>query len=144
MHNRDTSRHFETNQTGNARAYAFSDEPLIRMRNTAILPGKSKLDDMIASVEDGYYLMRTGNGQADSTSEFMFAVTMGYEIKNGKLGRAIQDTTISGIAFDMLKTVSMVSNEMKWESAGMCGKKQPMAVGMGGPAIKCEINIGGR
>jgi len=100
MHNKDTSRHFETNPTGNARAYAFSDEPLIRMRNTAILPGKSKLDDMIASVEDGYYLMKTGNGQADSTSEFMFAVTMGYEIKNGKLGRAIQDTTISGVAFD--------------------------------------------
>ena len=144
MHNKDSSRHFETNLTGNARAFSFSDEPLIRMRNTAILPGKSKLDDMISSVEDGYYLMKTGNGQADSTSEFMFAVTMGYEIKNGKLGRAIHDTTISGIAFDMLKTVSMVSDEMKWESAGMCGKKQPIPVGMGGPAIKCQINIGGR
>ena len=43
--------------TGNARAYTFSDEPLIRMRNTAILPGKDKLDDMIASIEDGYYLL---------------------------------------------------------------------------------------
>ena len=144
MHNKDSSRHFETNLTGNARAFLFSDEPLIRMRNTAILPGESKLEDMIKSVEDGYYLMKTGNGQADSTSEFMFAVTMGYEIKNGKLGRAIYDTTISGVAFDMLKTVSMVSDEMKWESAGMCGKKQPIPVGMGGPAIKCEINIGGR
>ena len=44
----------------------------------------------------------------------------------------------------MLKTVSMISDEMKWESAGMCGKKQPIPVGMGGPAIKCQINIGGR
>ena len=144
MHNKDSSRHFETNLTGNARAFSFSDEPLIRMRNTAILPGKSKLEEMISSVEDGYYLIKTGNGQADSTSEFMFAVSMGYEIKNGKLGRAIYDTTISGVAFDMLKTVSMVSDEMKWESAGMCGKKQPIPVGMGGPAIKCEINMGGR
>ena len=144
MHNKDSSRHFQTNLTGNARAFSFSDEPLIRMRNTAILPGESKLEDMISSVEDGYYLMKTGNGQADSTSEFMFAVTMGYEIKNGKLGRAIYDTTISGIAFDMLKTVSMVSDDMKWESAGMCGKKQPIPVGMGGPAIKCQINMGGR
>ena len=144
MHNKDSSRHFETNLTGNARAFSFSDEPLIRMRNTAILPGESKIEDMISSVEDGYYLMKTGNGQADSTSEFMFAVTMGYEIKNGKLGKAIFDTTISGVAFDMLKTVSMVSDEMKWESAGMCGKKQPIPVGMGGPAIKCTINMGGR
>jgi len=26
----------------------------------------------------------------------------------------------------------------------MCGKKQPMPVGMGGPAIRCKVSIGGR
>lgn len=114
------------------------------MRNTAILPGKSSLDEMIASIDDGYYLMNSGNGQADSTSEFTFGVTMGYEIKNGKLGKAIRDTTVSGVAFDMLKTVSMISKDMSWSCAGMCGKKQPIPVGMGGPAIKCKINIGGK
>jgi len=144
MHNKDSARHFESSPTGNARAFSFSDEPLIRMRNTAILPGESKVEDMIASVEDGYYLMKPGNGQADSTSEFMFAVNQGYEIKNGKLGKAILDTTISGIAFDMLKTVDMVSDDMTWVSFGMCGKKQPMPVGMGGPAIRCKVNLGGR
>jgi TldD protein len=71
-------------------------------------------------------------------------VTMGYEIKKGKLGRALLDTTVSGVAFDMLKTVSMVSTEFEWEDAGTCGKKQPMFVGMGGPAIKCEIALGGQ
>ena len=144
MHNKDSARHFESTPTGNARAFAFSDEPLIRMRNTAIMPGESKLEEMIASVEDGYYLMKPGNGQADSTSEFMFAVNQGYEIKNGKLGKALMDTTISGVAFDMLKTVDMVSDDMTWVSSGMCGKKQPMPVGMGGPAIRCKVNIGGR
>jgi len=66
------------------------------------------------------------------------------EIRNGKLGRAIRDTTIAGVAFEVLKTVSMVSDEMRWMSGGMCGKKQPIPVGMGGPAIKCRISIGGR
>jgi len=144
MHNKESAGHFETAPTGNARAYQFSDEPLIRMRNTAILPGKSKLEEMIASVDDGYYLMKPGNGQADTTSEFMFAVTLGYEIKNGKLGRGLRDTTISGVAFDMLKTVSMLSDEMAWTGAGMCGKKQPIPVGMGGPALKCSVNLGGK
>lgn len=143
MHSRDTAAHFGHELTGNARAFLFSDEPLIRMRNTAILPGNDKLEDMIASVEDGYYLMETGNGQADSTSEFMFGVTLGYEIKNGKLGRAITDTTISGVAFDMLNSVTMVSDQMSWECGGYCGKKQPMVVSTGGPALKCEVNIGG-
>lgn len=143
MHSVESAQHFNVKPTGNARAYEFSDEPLIRMRNTAILPGISKLKDMIKSIEDGYYLIQPSNGQADTTSEFMFGVTLGYEIKNGKIGRAIKETTISGIAFDVLKTVTMVSEEMTWLSAGMCGKKQLIPVGMGGPAIKCKVNIGG-
>lgn len=144
MNNRETAQHFGMKPQGNARAYLFSDEPLIRMRNTAILPGKDKLEDMIASIDDGYYLTNTNNGQADTTGEFMFGVSMGYEIKKGKIGRAIRDTTISGVAFNMLKTVDMLSDDMYWTCSGMCGKKQPMPVGMGGPAIKCKVNIGGR
>jgi TldD protein len=144
MHSRESARHFGVKPQGNARAFTFSDEPLIRMRNTAILPGKDKLEDMIAGIDDGYYLVKTGNGQADTTGEFMFSVTMGYEIKNGKIGKAIRDTTISGVAFEMLKTVDMISNDMSWDCAGFCGKKQPMTVGMGGPALRCDVNIGGR
>lgn len=144
MNNRETAERFGMTPNGNARAYLFSDEPLIRMRNTAVLPGTSKLEDMIASIDDGYYLLQSNNGQADTTGEFMFGVTFGYEIKNGKLARPLLDTTISGVAFDMLKTVDMVSDEMIWESAGMCGKKQPMPVSMGGPALRCRVTIGGR
>ena len=144
MYNRETARHFETTPMGNARAFEFSDEPLIRMRNTAILPGESKLDDMIASIDDGYYIVKTGNGQADTTGEFTFSVELGYEIKNGKLGNAIRETNISGVAFEMLKTVDMVSDDMSWECGGFCGKKQAMTAGMGGPAIRCDLNIGGR
>ena len=143
MTNRHTAAELNMPVSGNARAFKFYDEPLIRMRNTAILPGKDKLEDMIASIDDGYYLIKTNNGEADTTSEFMFGVTLGYEIKNGKLGRAITDTTISGIAFDTLKTVSMVSDQIHWECSGYCGKKQIIPVGCGGPAIKCKVQIGG-
>jgi TldD protein len=144
MHNKQTSVMFDTKPTGNARASGFYDEPLIRMRNTAIIPGKARLNDMIASIDDGYYLMRHSNGLADSTSEFTFGVTLGYKIKNGKISSAIKDTTISGIAFDVLRSVSMVSDDMAWTNGGMCGKIQLIPVGMGGPAIKCKVNMGGR
>ncbi|MBQ6160069.1 MAG: TldD/PmbA family protein [Oscillospiraceae bacterium] len=144
MHSRESAQRFGMEPCGNARAWLFSDEPLIRMRNTAIHPGKDKLEDMIASVDEGYYLISTNNGQADTTGEFMFGITMGYEIKNGKLGRALLDTTISGVAFEMLKTVDMVSDQVEWESSGFCGKKQPMPVGLGGPALRCKVMIGGR
>lgn len=145
MHDKRTAAVFGALPMGNARAYAYDDEPLVRMRNTAILGGQDKLDDMIGAIDRGYYLTRTGNGQADTTSEFMFAVTAGREIRNGKLGRAIRDTTISGVAFDMLKTVTHVGDDFKWSGpGGWCGKGQLAAVGMGGPSIKCRITIAGR
>ena len=144
MNSRESALHFGMEPRGNARAWLFSDEPLIRMRNTSVHPGTDKLEDMIASIDDGYYLIDSGNGQADTTGEFMFGVTMGYEIKNGKLGKALLDTTISGVAFDMLKTVDMVGDTVVWASSGFCGKKQPMPVGMGGPALRCKVMIGGR
>ena len=144
MHDRESADRFGAEPCGNSRGYIFSDEPLIRMRNTTVLPGKDTLEDMIASVDDGYYLISTNNGQADLTGEFMFGITSGYEIKNGKLGRAILDTTVSGVAFDLLKTVDMVSDTVTWCPLGYCGKKQMMPVSMGGPAIRCKISIGGR
>ena len=144
MHSRESAQRFGMEPDGNARAWAFDDEPLIRMRNTCILPGSNTHEELIASIDDGYYLIDSSNGQADLTGEFMFGVSLGYEIKNGRIGRALLDTTVSGIAFEMLKTVDMVSDEVVWVSSGMCGKKQPMPVGMGGPALRCRINIGGR
>ncbi len=144
MNDRESAAEFGVKPVGNARAWAFSDEPIIRMRNTAVLPGKDKHDDIIASVDDGYYLIDTNNGEADLTGEFMFGVCMGYEIKKGKLGRALMDTTVTGIAFDMLKTVDMVSDNINWSSSGFCGKKQWIPVGMGGPELRCKITIGGK
>ena len=144
MNDRESAAEYGMKPAGNARGWSFADEPLIRMRNTCVLPGKNTVEELIASVEDGYYLIDSGNGQADLTGEFMFGVTCGYEIKNGKLGKALLDTTVTGVAFEMLKTVDMVSDKLEWSSSGFCGKKQPMAVGMGGPHMRCKIMIGGR
>lgn len=144
MHNKESAVKYGHEALGNARANEFFDEPLIRMRNTCILPGESKLSDMISSIDNGYYLMKSGNGQADSTGEFMFGITAGYVIRGGKLAEGIKDTTISGLAFETLKTVSMVGDEIGWSKGGWCGKKQLITVGMGGPAIKAVMNLGGR
>jgi TldD protein len=144
MSSRETAARLGLQPTGSARAYGPGDEPLVRMRNTAILPGRDKLDDMIAGVEDGYLLMKTGNGQADSTTEFMFGITLAYEIRGGRLGAAIRDTTLSGSAIKVLQTADAVSDDMYWSCAGYCGKKQPMVVSMGGPALRVRAHLGGQ
>jgi TldD protein len=144
MHNRETAALTGDRPLGNARASEFSDEPIIRMRNTGILPGNDRLEDMIASIDDGYYFTDYSGGQADMTGEFMFGVSEGREIRHGKLGAGLRDSTITGVAFEMLKSVSMIGDDMDWNGFGLCGKKQRIAVGTGGPSVKCRIKVGGR
>jgi len=144
LHNKESALQYGVRPMGNARAADFSDEPIVRMRNTAILPGKDTLEEMIASVDDGYYLVSTGNGFADLNSEFVFGVLAGYEIKKGKLGRPMKDASMSGNGLAVLKSVSMVSNSMRWFGGWFCGKRQSIPVGAGGPVIKCKLHVGGR
>jgi TldD protein len=143
MNSRETSARMGSTPTGSARAYGPHDEPLIRMRNTGILPGTQSMADMVAGVEDGYLLLKTSNGQADSTTEFMFGISLAYEIHKGKVGAAIRDTTLSGSAIKVLQSVDAVSNDMHWSCSGYCGKKQSMVVSMGGPALRARAHLGG-
>ncbi|MBK8230944.1 MAG: TldD/PmbA family protein [Candidatus Eisenbacteria bacterium] len=145
LHNRETAAEFGVAPTGNARAWEYSDEPLVRMRNTYIEPGTMSLDEMIAGVEDGYLLDNPGSGQADATGEFMFGAGYAIEIKHGRLGRIFREVTISGVAFEMLRTVDAVSREFRWDlGSGYCGKWQPAKVDAGGPYLRCQVMLGGR
>lgn len=145
MNNRETALRLCMEPTGNARASEYYDEPIIRMRNTCFLPGTSKLEDMIASIDKGYYLTRSGGGNGSLKGEFNMMVSEGYEIIHGKLGRPIMDTICAGLAWDALKTVDMVSSNFENDkNCGICGKKQFIPTSQGGPEMKLKLNIGGK
>jgi len=145
LHNRQSADEYGVEPTGNARAFEYSDEPIIRMRNTAIMPGKSTLEEMIASVKEGYLLKGARGGQADANAEFMFGVQEAYRITNGKVGEMLRGVTVSGQAFDVLMSIDAVSKDFKWDMGfGHCGKWQYAKVDGGGPYIRCQAIIGGR
>lgn len=144
LHNRESAAHFGVAPTGNARAWEYADQPLIRMRNTYIEPGDQTLEEIIASTEDGYLLDGPRNGQADATGEFMFGVTTARRIRNGKLGELIRGVTVTGNAFEVLRSVDAVSSSFRWDlGSGHCGKGQPAKVDAGGPYIRCRAVLGG-
>jgi len=145
LHNRETAAHFAVPPTGNARAYTYSDEPLVRMTNTYIEPGETKLEDLFASMGDGYYLRGFGaSGQADSNAEFMFGVREAWRVHDGRITERVRGVTISGNAFETLLSVDAVSDDFRWEQgAGYCGKGQPAKVDGGGPHVRCTLMIGG-
>jgi TldD protein len=145
LHNRETAGIFGARSTGNARAFEYSDEPLIRMRNTYIEPGDRELEEMISEVEEGYLLKGAGGGQADANAEFMFTVQEAYRIKDGKVGELLRGVAISGRAFEVLMSVDAISKEFRFDlGSGYCGKLQPAKVDAGGPYLRCKATVGGR
>jgi TldD protein len=145
LHNRESAVIFGVEPTGNARAWEYDNEPLIRMRNTCIAPGVQSLAEIIADTKVGFLLEGSNSGQADSTGEFMFGVSHAVEIRNGKLGKLFKEVTISGVAFEVLKTVDAVSSEFRWDlGTGYCGKGQAAKVDAGGPYLRCQLTLGGK
>jgi TldD protein len=144
LHNRESAYAFQTESTGNARAFQYSDEPLIRMRNTFVEPRSDKLDEMIKETKHGYLVRGARNGQADANGEFMFGAEEAYLIENGELKEVMRGASISGNAFDVLQSVDMVGNKFEYDiGTGYCGKYQPAKVDGGGPHIRCTAVIGG-
>lgn len=145
LHNRQSAAEYGVEPTGNARAFEYSDEPIIRMRNTGIMPGNVTLEEIIESTQNGYLLRGAKGGQADANAEFMFGVQEAYKITNGKIGECYRGVTISGQAFDVLMSVDAVSRDFQWDIGfGHCGKWQPAKVDGGGPYLRCQAIIGGR
>jgi TldD protein len=145
LHDRESAARFGVAPTGNARAWEYDHSPLIRMRNTYIAPGDASLDEMIASIEDGYLLDGAANGQADSNGEFMFGTREAWRITHGQRGPLLRGVNISGQAFEVLRSVERVGREFRWDlGAGHCGKGQPAKVDAGGPWLLCTVVLGGR
>jgi len=143
MHSRETARQFDVSPTGNARAWSFEYDPIIRMRNTYIMPRDRTLEELIEDVKDGYFLTGGASGQADFNGEFMFGTQEAVKIERGELMESFRGATISGNAFEVLKKVEGVGKDFAMR-AGLCGKEQVNYVGIGGPSIRTNLLLGGR
>jgi TldD protein len=144
IHNRETAGEFGVSPTGNARAFEYSDEPIIRMRNTYIQPCDYDLDEMIKETRHGYLLQGPRSGQADANGEFMFGAQEAYLIINGEVKDLFRGVTISGRALDVLKTIDAVGKDFQYDlGTGYCGKRQLAKVDGGGPHLRCDALIGG-
>ncbi len=131
--------------TGNARRESFRFPPIVRMSNTYILPGGDNPEDIIASVDDGLFVVRMGGGQVNpTTGDFVFEVAEGYTIKSGKVGHMVRGATLIGNGPKVLEEIDMVGSDFGVE-VGTCGKGgQGVPVTDGEPTLRIpSIMVGG-
>jgi len=135
-----------TEPTGNGRRQDHTRKAYSRMTNTFFESGKDKLEDMIASIKHGYMIFETNNGMEDPKNWAIQCVAeYGIEIIDGKLtDNYVSPVIMSGYVPDVLKSISMISDDFVVEGAGMCGKghKEWVRVSDGGPALKLRVKLG--
>lgn len=135
-----------TKPTGNGKRESFARKAYARMTNTFFEAGKDKLEDMIASIKEGYILEGMFSGMEDPKNwGIQCIILLGREIKNGKLtGNLISPVIVTGFVPDLLKSISMVSGNVELDGAGYCGKgyKEFVKTSNGGPYIKAKVRLG--
>ncbi|WP_338600384.1 zinc metalloprotease TldD [Sulfolobus tengchongensis] len=130
--------------TGNSRAQNYRNVPLIRMRNTYMLPGNSSLDEIFEGIKEGYYLVSPVGGETSADGTFQFAIQEGYRIENGQIKEPLRNVGISGYTIEALGMVELVSKDFGM-SNGYCGKGgQEVHVSDGGPYVRVKrLKVGG-
>ncbi len=105
--------------------------PMVRMTNVGLKPGDYSLEEMIAATDDGIYMATNRSWSIDDRRlNFQFGTEIGWEIKNGKLGRMLKNPTYTGITPQFWAELDMLGGEDEWVHWGTpnCGKGQPMQV----------------
>ncbi len=132
--------------TGNGRRESYERKAYTRMTNTYFLGGNDKVEDMIASVKHGFLLSNPSSGMEDPKNwGIQMMVSMAKEIKDGKLtGKVFAPIVMTGYVPDLLKSITMMSENFELCGTGMCGKgyKEWVKVSDGGPYIKAKISLG--
>ncbi|MGH9404709.1 MAG: TldD/PmbA family protein [Terriglobia bacterium] len=135
--------------SGAMRAEGWNRIPLIRMTNVSLLPGKGKVDDLLADTDDGIYMETNRSWSIDDRRyNFQFGTEIGWEIKHGRKTRMLKNPSYGGITTEFWNSCDAVCGPEEWVLWGTpnCGKGQPMqTMGTGhgaAPARFRKVKIG--
>lgn len=135
-----------TKPTGNGKRQSYDHKAYSRMTNTYFEGGSDKFEDMIKSIEHGYLLKGVQSGMEDPKNwGIQVMAILGIEIKDGKLTENyVSPIMMTGYVPDLLKSITMVSENVEISGSGVCGKghKEMVKTSDGGPYIKAKVKIG--
>jgi TldD protein len=139
----------EAHSGGAMRASDWNRIPLIRMTNISLEPGEWSFDGLIADTDEGIYMEVNRSWSIDDKRlNFQFGTELGYEIKNGKLGRLLKNCTYTGITPQFWGSCDAVCSRDHWQVWGTpnCGKGRPSQIAHTGhgaaPARFRDIQVG--
>jgi TldD protein len=115
------------------------------MTNTSILPWQGDPDDIVSDTKRGVYAKVLGGGQVNpATGDFVFGISEGYLIEDGRITRPVRGANLIGNGVQILQAVDAVAGDFD-ARPGTCGKDgQGVPVTTGSPTLRiARMTVGG-
>ncbi len=132
FHNLKTAKKDGIETTGNASKGSYKSSINIAPSNFYVEKGERSLDDMIASMEKGIMiteLQGLHSGLNSVSGDFSLAA-LGFLIEGGKISRPVEQITVAGNYFEMLKNIEETGSDLKF---GLPGEAY-----IGSPSLKIK------
>ena len=134
---------------GSVRADGWARLPMVRMTNVGLEPGPHTFEEIVADTDEGIYMETNRSWSIDDRRlNFQFGTEVGYEVRNGELGRLMRNPTYTGIGPQFWSSMDMLSSEIVSWGTPNCGKGQPGQTGHTGhpsaPARFRNVRVGVR
>ena len=129
LHNLKTAYKGNTKSTGNGFKSSYASPVGVSPTNFYIEKGEKSLEELMSEVKEGLLVTEFAglhSGANSITGDFSLAAK-GFYIKNGKKDFPVEQITIAGNFFDVLKNIVQIGNDLKF----------PMS-SVGSPSVKVE------
>ena len=120
LHNRETAKRAGMETTGNASKGGYSSPVDISPYAFCIEAGAYTEDELFALAGNGVYITEVKGLHAGAnavTGDFSIE-SAGFVIKDGKKANAVKSFTIAGNFFELLRSITALSNEVKFGVPG--------------------------
>ncbi|MCB2185105.1 MAG: TldD/PmbA family protein [Deltaproteobacteria bacterium] len=136
MQDRLSALKMDLSPTGNGRRESYRARPIPRMTNTMIASGTEDPDSIIRRTPGGLLVKKMGGGQVNTVNgDFVFEVSEGYLIKDGKVGAPVRGATLTGNGPRVLMEIDLVGSDLGF-GIGTCGKD-----GQGAPVADAQPTL---
>lgn len=121
LHNLKTAHKDGVETTGNAAKSGYSSAVHVAPSNLYIQPGEKTFEELLADLGEGLVITEVSglHAGANPVSGDFSLLSKGYTVKNGKRERAVEQITVAGNFYELLKNIRALGSDLLFPMGGI-------------------------
>lgn len=121
LHNLKTARKDGVTTTGNASRGGYAGNVHVSPTNLFFQPGSRSLEEILSDIGDGLVITEVEglHAGANAVSGDFSLLSKGYAFHDGKRSQAVEQITVAGNFYEMLKNIRELASDLRFPFGGM-------------------------